>query len=93
MGRLTKWAGVDSDGAPRANLIERNGSFYEILQPALRKLARFEDEEERGLLRLPTAAEKKLAQEVAELSKIRFNLLQENFLLRRKIELYEESRK
>ena len=45
--RLTKWEGRDEDG-PRAVLIQREGPFAKILQPALRKLARFEDEEERA---------------------------------------------
>lgn len=44
--RLTRWEGRDEDG-PRAVLVKRDGPFAPILQEALRKLARFEDEEER----------------------------------------------
>lgn len=45
-GRLTRWEGRDEDG-PRAVLVKREGPFAPILQEALRKLARLEDEEER----------------------------------------------
>lgn len=45
--RLTRWEGRDPDGTPRAVLVKRDGPFAPILQEALRKLARFEDEEER----------------------------------------------
>ena len=48
--RLTRWEGRDADG-PRAVLVKRDGPFAPILQEALRKLARFEDEEERPALR------------------------------------------
>ena len=44
MGRLTRWDGRDQDG-PRAVLIRRD-NFSTALQEALRKLARYEDEEE-----------------------------------------------
>ena len=44
--RLTKWEGRDEDG-PRAVLVKRDGPFAPILQEALRKLARLEDEEEK----------------------------------------------
>lgn len=44
-GRLTKWEGRDEDG-PRAVLIRRD-HFPTAMQEALRKLAMFEDEEER----------------------------------------------
>ena len=50
MGRLTQWEGRDQDG-PRAVLIRRD-HFPSALQEALRKLARFEDEEERDAERL-----------------------------------------
>lgn len=43
--RLTKWEGRDEDG-PRAVLVKHDGPFAPILQEALRKLARYEDEEE-----------------------------------------------
>ena len=45
--RLTKWEGVDQDGAPRAVLVKREGSWIRNMDEALRKLARLEDEEER----------------------------------------------
>ena len=45
-GRLTRWEGRDEDG-PRAVLVKRDGPFAPILQEALRKLARLEDEEEK----------------------------------------------
>ena len=44
--RLTRWEGRDEDG-PRAVLVKRDGPFAPILQEGLRKLARYEDEEER----------------------------------------------
>ena len=46
--RLTKWEGRDPDGAPRAVLAKRDGSWNENIQAALRKLAEFEDQEEGG---------------------------------------------
>lgn len=45
--RLTKWEGSDENG-PRAVLVKRAGFFPENLQEALRKLAKFEDEEEKN---------------------------------------------
>ena len=48
--RLTRWEGRDEDG-PRAVLVKRDGPFAPILQEALRKLARYEDEEERRAIR------------------------------------------
>lgn len=45
-GRLTRWEGRDEDG-PRAVLVKHDGPFAPILQEALRKLARLEDEEEK----------------------------------------------
>lgn len=44
--RLTRWEGRDPDGSPRAVLVRRDGLFYDCLQPALRKLAQYEDMEE-----------------------------------------------
>lgn len=44
--RLTKWEGRDPDGTPRAVLVKREGPFAPILQEALRKLARYEDDDE-----------------------------------------------
>ena len=46
MERLTKWEGRNPDGSPRAVLAKHDGLFYDILQPALAKLARYEDMEE-----------------------------------------------
>ena len=46
MGRLTEWRGTGADGQPWATLRKRD-HFPTDLQEALRKLARFEDEEER----------------------------------------------
>ena len=43
--RLTRWEGIDENG-PRAVLVKRDGSWPENYQEALRKLARYEDEEE-----------------------------------------------
>ena len=45
--RLTKWEGIWHDGKPCADLVQHDGLWAEILQPALRKLAMYEDEEER----------------------------------------------
>lgn len=42
--RLTRWEGRDENDA-RAVLVKRDGAFHAILQEALRKLARYEDEE------------------------------------------------
>ena len=46
MERLTKWEGFNVDGTPRAVLVKREGLFADILQPALAKLASYEDAEE-----------------------------------------------
>ena len=46
MGRLTAWEGRDADG-PRAVMLDRDSPFCEAFQAILRKLARYEDEEER----------------------------------------------
>lgn len=43
--RLTRWEGRDENG-PRAVLAKHDGRFPDVLQEALRKLARYEDEEE-----------------------------------------------
>lgn len=43
--RLTRWEGRDENG-PRAVLANRDGPWPENYQEALRKLARYEDEEE-----------------------------------------------
>lgn len=45
MERLTKWEGADENG-PRA-VLAKEGRFPDVLQEALRKLARMEDEEEK----------------------------------------------
>ena len=53
--RTTKWEGRDANG-PRAVLVKHDGPFAEILQEALRKLARYEDEEDdERILHLPCA--------------------------------------
>lgn len=44
--RLTRWEGRDEDG-PRAVLVRRD-NFNAAMQEALRKLAKLEDEEEKG---------------------------------------------
>jgi hypothetical protein len=44
--RLTRWEGQDKDG-PRAVMVNRDGNFAEEFQKILRKLARYEDEDER----------------------------------------------
>ena len=46
-GRLTRWEGVGQDGLPRAVLAKREGSWIQNMDEALRKLARYEDLEER----------------------------------------------
>lgn len=45
--RLTRWEGQDKDG-PRAVMVSREKPFHEAFQEILRKLARYEEEEERG---------------------------------------------
>ncbi len=44
--RYTKWEGINPDGSPHAVLVKHDGLFAEILQPALAKLAKYEDMEE-----------------------------------------------
>lgn len=46
--RLTKWEGIWHDGKPCADLVQQDGLWAEILQPALRKLAHYEDMEEQN---------------------------------------------
>lgn len=46
-GRLTRWEGIGQDGLPRAVLVKREGSWIQNMDEALRKLARYEDMEER----------------------------------------------
>ncbi len=41
--RLTRWEGRDENG-PRAVLVKHDGRFPDVLQEALRKLAKLEDE-------------------------------------------------
>ncbi len=50
--RLTRWEGVGQDGLPRAVLARREGSWIQNMDEALRKLARFEDEEEAREMKL-----------------------------------------
>lgn len=47
MERLTRASGLWSDGEPQIVLARHDGPYAEILQEALRKLAKYEDEEER----------------------------------------------
>lgn len=47
MERLTRASGLWSDGEPQIVLVRHDGPFAEILQEALRKLAHYEDQEER----------------------------------------------
>ena len=44
--RLTRWEGKD-EGGPRAVMVNRDGNFAEEFERILRKLARYEDEDER----------------------------------------------
>lgn len=44
--RLTRWEGRDENG-PRAVMVNRDGNFADAFQAILRKLARYEDEDER----------------------------------------------
>lgn len=44
--RLARWEGQDKDG-PRAVMVHRDKPFHEAFQEILRKLARYEDEDER----------------------------------------------
>lgn len=50
--RLTKWEGQDKDG-PRAVMVNRDKPFHEAFQEILRKLARYEDEDERRTAERP----------------------------------------
>lgn len=44
--RLTKWEGQDENGT-RAMMVNRDKPFQEAFQEILRKLAKYEDEDER----------------------------------------------
>lgn len=50
--RLTKWEGQDK-GGPRAVMVNRDGNFAEEFERILRKLARYEDEDERRTAERP----------------------------------------
>jgi hypothetical protein len=50
--RLTRWEGRDENG-PRAVMVNRDGNFAEAFQAILRKLARYEDEDERRTAERP----------------------------------------
>lgn len=50
--RLTKWEGQDKDGS-RAVMVNRDGNFAEEFERILRKLARYEDEDERRVNQRP----------------------------------------
>ena len=50
--RLTRWEGQDKDG-PRAVMVNRDRPFHEALQEILRKLAKYEDEDERRTAERP----------------------------------------
>ena len=50
--RLTRWDGRDENG-PRAVMVHRDGNFAEEFQKILRKLARYEDEDERRVNQRP----------------------------------------
>lgn len=52
MARLTKWEGRD-ENAPRAVMVNRDKPFNEAFQEILRKLARYEDEDERRVNQRP----------------------------------------
>lgn len=56
-GRLTRWEGVGQDGLPRAVLAKRDGSWIYNMDEAMRKLARYEEEEERLADELPRDVE------------------------------------
>ena len=90
MERLTKWEGIDEDGRKRAVFTNRTPLFDDMLQPALRKLALYEDAEEKGLLRLPSDAEVKLSMKIAELQKLRQVEMAETIKLKRVIEIMHE---
>lgn len=50
--RLTKWEGMDEEG-PRAVMVHRDKPFQEAFQEILRKLAKYEDEDERRTAERP----------------------------------------
>ena len=50
--RLTRWEGRDEDG-PRAVMVNREKPFHEAFQEILRKLAKYEDEDERRVNQRP----------------------------------------
>jgi hypothetical protein len=50
--RLTRWEGRDENG-PRAVMVNRDGNFAEAFQAILRKLAKYEDEDERRVNQRP----------------------------------------
>ena len=50
--RLTRWEGQDENG-PRAVMVNRDGNFAEAFQAILRKLATYEDEDERRTAERP----------------------------------------
>lgn len=50
--RLTRWEGRDENG-PRAVMVNRDSNFAEEFQAILRKLARYEDEDERRVNQRP----------------------------------------
>lgn len=50
--RLTRWEGRDEDGH-RAVMTHREKPFHEAFQEILRKLARYEDEDERRTAERP----------------------------------------
>ena len=50
--RLTRWEGRDEDG-PRAVMVHRDKPFHEAFQEILRKLAKYEDEDERRVNQRP----------------------------------------
>ena len=50
--RLTRWEGRDEDG-PRAVMVNREKPFHEAFQEILRKLAKYEGEDERRVNQRP----------------------------------------
>ena len=50
--RLTRWEGQDKDGI-RAVMVNRGKPFHEAFQEILRKLAKYEDEDERRTAERP----------------------------------------
>ena len=88
--RLTKWQGWDPDGKRRAALARREGSWPENYQAALRKLARYEDAEEDGLLHIVSASAAQLESRVRELELVHQLDMAEIVRLRRLVELQQE---